>query len=136
MIIQLFTRDDETGILDGELRDGDVFGTKLDSEEGTIGGIEKKTYLFIQVADPPKLSAFQAELVKPEYMPAPSGSTDPEIRYARKYRIDWRLKFTQGEIDLIESASSTLPDGQTANGGAVTAGVVSGLFTVNDLIRK
>lgn len=136
MIIQLFTRDDETGILDGELRDGDVFATKLDSEEGTIGGIEKRTYLFIKVPDPPKIESFGKELVKPEYMPAPSGSTEPEIRYGRKYRIDWRTKFTQDEIDLIESAADTLPDGPTFGGGTVTAGVVSGLFTVNDLIRK
>lgn len=136
MIIQLFTRDDESGILDGELRDGDVFATKLDSEEGSIGGIEKKTYLFLKVPDPPNLHVFRDELAKSEYLPAASASEDPQIRYARKYRIDWRTKFTGAEIEFIESAQSTLPDGPTAAGGSVTAGVVSNLFTVQDLIRK
>lgn len=136
MILQLFTRDDETGILDGELRDGDVFAARPDSDETVLGNVEKRTYLFLKVADPPNVAKFLTELEKSEYMPPASNSDEPAVRYARKYRVDWRLKFTQAETALIESAADTLPDGPTEAGGSVTAGVVSGLFSVNDLIRK
>ena len=135
MLLQIFPRDDETGILDGEIRDGDVFAARPDSDEVSLGGLEKKAYLFLKVPDPPNLSAFLSELGKPEYLPAP-GSSSTDVRYARKYRVEWRTKFTAAEIAHIEDSDDQLQDGTTAGGGFVTAGVVADLFTVNDLIRK
>ena len=136
MIIKVSIRNDETGVLDGERRDGDIMSTKLDSEEGTLGGIEKKTSLFIKIPDPPNIENFRAGIVEPEYGAAASAGEDPPVRHYRKYRIEWRTRFSAQEIALIESVADQLPDGPTASGGDVSLGVVSGLFTYTDIIRK
>lgn len=139
MILQLWIRDDETGIIDGENRDGDIEATKLDAEQATIGGIEKKTFLFAKVPDPPAgiISKFRDELDTPEYLPASDTGEKPQIRHKTKYRVDWRKRFTQAEIAIIEDATQTLPDGPTTSGnGTVVAGVVEGLFTLQDILRK
>ena len=39
MLIWIFTRDDESGLLDGEFRNGDISQTKPDSFEASIGNI-------------------------------------------------------------------------------------------------
>lgn len=136
MIIKVWTRDDETGILDGENRDGDIAQTYLDSFEPSLGNLEKRTSLFIKVPDPPNIQKFRDELIAPEYLPAASPESTPTVKHKTKYRINWRTKFTAQEIALIESVADTLPDGHTNQGGNVTAGVVDSLFTVNDIIRK
>lgn len=136
MLIWIFTRDDETGLLDGEFRNGDISQTKPDSFEPSIGNIEKRTNLIIKVPDPPNYPAFEQELVEPEYAAGPTTESANVVRRKRKFRIDWQVKFDAAEIALIESANDTLPDGVTSGGGTVTAGVVDGLFTISDIIRK
>ncbi len=136
MLIWIWTRDDESGLLDGEFRDGDIFQTKPDSFEASIGGQEKKSYLIIKTPDPPNYTKFASEVEAAEYAPGPTLGSENVVRNKRKYRLEWRTKFSSSETVLIESANDTLPDGATEGGGTVTAGVVDGLFTVTDLIRK
>lgn len=136
MLVSIWTRNDESGLLDAEFRDGDVFQTYLDSFEVSLGTQEKKSWLFIKVPDPANMAAVRNDFGTPEYSPGPSQGEENVIRRMRKYRLDWRAKFTQAEIAIIEDANETLPDGSTTNGGTVTAGVVSGLFTIQDFIRK
>lgn len=135
MLIWIWTRNDETGVLDDEFRDGDVFKTKPDTFEASIGGIEKKSWLIVKTPDPPNYAKVESDLERPEYAQGPSPEQSV-IRRKRIYRCDWRSKFTADEIAIIEDATATLPDGDTANGGTVTAGVVAGLFNVGDLVRK
>jgi hypothetical protein len=136
MLIWIWTRDDETGLLDDEFRDGDIFKTEPDSFEGSIGGIEKKTKLILKVPDPPNYSKVADSLVLSEFAPADSASADPVIRRKRIYRLNWRTHFDAAEIALIESSADTLPDGALDSGGTVTAGVVSDKFVFTDFSRK
>jgi len=135
MILWIWTRNDATGLLDGEFRDSDIGQTKPDSFEPSIGVQEKKSWLIIKIPDPPNYAAVAEDLVTPEYA---AGQTPDEnvIRRARRYRLDWRTQFTASEIAIIEDALQILPDGTTQAGGTVTSGVVSGLFTINDFRRK
>lgn len=135
MLLWIWTRNDETGLLDDEFRDGDVLQTQPDAFEPSIGNIEKRTFLIIKIPDPPNIAKVASDLVRQEYAPGAS----PEVRVVRRkriYRLDWRAKFTADEIAVIEDAAQALPDGATAQGGLVTAGVVIGLFTIGDLVRK
>ncbi len=136
MLIWIFPRDDESGLLDDEFRDGDVLQTKPDTFEPSIGNQEKKSFLIVKIPDPPNMAKFESELVQPEYSPGATPDDDHVIRRKRKYRIDWRVKFTEQEIGLVEDANDQLPDGVTAQGGTVTTGVLSGLFEVKDFRRK
>ncbi len=136
MILWVFTRDDETGLLDDEFKDGDVLQTKPDSFESSIGGQEKKSFLIVKIPDPPNPTKVEPELVASEYNAGATPQDDHVIRRKRKYRLDWRTKFTATEIGVVEDATQTLPDGVTAQGGTVTSGVVDGLFEITDLRRK
>lgn len=135
MILWIWTRNDATGLLDDEFRDGDIFQTKPDSFEPSIGVQEKKSFLIVKIPDPPNLAVVGEDLVRPEYAAGPSPD-ETVIRRQRRYRLDWRAKFNAEEIALVESAASVLPDGATGGGGSVTSGVVSSLFTITDFIRK
>lgn len=135
MLVKVFPRDDGTGFLDDEMRDGDPLEVHPDSFEGSLGTQEKKSYLIIKIPDPPNLSAVMQAMVRPEYVPGPNPEENL-VRRQRIYRIDWRSRFTAEEIDIIEDANATLPDGALASGGTVSSGVVSGKFTINDFIRK
>lgn len=136
MLLWIWTRNDATGLLDDEFRDGDVLQTKPDSFEPSIGTQEKKSFLILKVPDPPNMAVVEQELVRTEYAPGESSSELNVVRRKRIYRLNWRAKFTEDEIALVASANDTLPDGSTANGGTVAAGVVSGLFTIAEFIRK
>ena len=138
MIIKIIPRDDESGILDGEFRDGDITQVYDDAEESSLGSIEKKANLFVKVPDPPNYDAFKEEIVREEYAPAASSGESNVVKHKRKYRINWRTKFDASEIALIENQSglTQLPDGATSQGGTSTDGVVDGLFVVQDIIRK
>src|SRR4030042_1714347 len=126
MILWIWPNDDETGLLDDEFKDGDVLQTKPDSFEPSIGSVEKKTKLIIKIPDPLNLAKVTEDLVRPEYV---SGPTPDEtvIRRKCRYTLDWRTRFAESEIAIIEDGLPMLPDGATQSGGVVTRGVGSGL---------
>lgn len=136
MILWVWTRNDASGLLDDEFRDGDVMMTKPDSFESSIGAQEKKSWLVLKIVDPPNMARVQEELERSEYAPGPTPGDDNVVRRMRIYSVNWRSKFTSQEIAIIEDANQTLPDGATSGGGTVTSGVVSGLFTIKDFSRK
>lgn len=135
MLLWIFTRNDETGLLDDEFRDGDILQTQADALEPTIGSQDKKSYLIVKIPDPANLAKVTADIVLPEYVSGPTPDANV-VRRKRRYRLDWRTKFSQEEIALIEDANDLLPDGTTAGGGTVTSGVVAGLFAITDFVRK
>jgi len=134
MQLVIFTRDDETGVLDGEFRDGDISRVYPDSTD--VGNMTKKTKLVVIVEDPPNFERWQSEMVTPEYLAGATPQDESPMKFKRKYRVDWRAKFTLAEIAIIKDVSQILPDGETDQGGVVVSGVVSNLFTLQDVIRK
>ncbi|MEM8668740.1 MAG: hypothetical protein AAGG48_14565 [Planctomycetota bacterium] len=136
MLLWIWTRNDESGLLDDEFRDGDIFQVKPDSFEQFLGNQDVRSYLIVKVPDPPNFAKFEEQLVEPEYGPGATSGDENVVRRQRKYRLDWRSKFIASEQALIESTSDTLPDGTTSGSGTVANGVVSELFTIADLIRK
>lgn len=135
MLLWIWTRNDETGLLDDEFRDGDILQTKPDTFESSIGSQEKKSYLIIKIPDPPNLAKVTSDLVLPEYG---VGASPDEVVIRRKcrYSLDWRTKFTAAEIATVVDANAMLPDGTLESGGTVTSGVVSGKFVITDFRRK
>ena len=131
MLMWIFPRNDETGVLDNEFKDGDVMQVKPDAFLPAIGAQEKKSWLIVQIPDPPNPSNFEAEVLKSEYAPGPTAGDDPVMRRARAYRVNWREKFTAAEIAAIENAAQTLPDGPNVQNGVVVAG-----FSHRDISRK
>lgn len=113
MLVYIWTRDD--GITDQDFFDGDVF--LIFDDTHVPGAQEEKSWLIAKVPDYP----FKDELVSSEYAQGPG--IDPVIRRQRKYRVDWRPKFTPEEVIVIEDATQTL-------------GVVEGKFNVSDITRK
>jgi len=91
MLVWIWTRNDGTGILDDEFRDGDIFMVKEDSFEPSIGEMSKKAYLIAKMPDPPNKAAVMEGLVQEEWEPDSSGGT--RIKRQRKYKINWREKF-------------------------------------------
>ena len=135
MLLWIWTRNDASGLLDDEFRDGDVFHTAPDDFEPSIGNQEKKSFLIIKIPDPPNMARVSEDLVRPEYAAGPSADANV-IRRQRLYSLDWRPKFALTEIEIIEDPNQMLPDGTLLNGGTVTSGVVSGVFVIGDLSRK
>lgn len=136
MILQIFNRDDESTLLPGELRRGDVFAVHSDSY--IPGGIERKTYFFVKVPDPPKLAEFQAALVRSRYgQPATTGE-DPPVVLAREWRLEYWLTMDADQVALIDNTAglNVLPEGAADGGGTVTEGILDGRFSVNDLRYK
>jgi len=136
MLIWVWTRNDQSGILDGEFRDGDIDHAKPDSFEPSIGSQEKLSWLIVKVPDPPNMMAFINALEIPEYAPGPELDDGPPVRRRRVYRLPWRNKLSAAEVAIKEAATSNLPEGATSGGGTVVNGVVSGLFSVSDFVRK
>jgi len=121
MLVYIWTRNDGSGILDDEFRDGDIFMVKPDTWEVNVGEQEKKSWLIVKMPDPPNMSAVMEGLVESEYAIGADGF--PVVTRARKYRVDWRPKFTAEEVAIIVDATQTL-------------GVVYDRFTVVDCNRK
>ena len=136
MLLWIWTRNDETGLLDDEFRDGDVLQTKPDSFELSIGTQEKKSFLIVKIPDPPNMAKVEADLVRSEYAPGQTPGDDHVVRRKRLYWLDWRTKFTFLETGQVEDSNTQLPDGTLVSGGTVTSGVVSGKFTISDFRRK
>lgn len=130
MIVQIWCRNDGTGLLDEEMRDGDVFAVYPDSFESSLGTNDKRSWLCVKIPDPPNVAAIMPALVESEWAPGPTPDENI-IRRARIYKCNWRSKFTSEEIAIIEDALQTLPDGPY-----VTSGVVHGKFTIADFSRK
>lgn len=130
MLLWIWTRDDETGLLDDEFRDGDILLVKPDSFEASIGAQEKKSYLIIKIPDPPNMAKVTADLVRPEFAPPATVNGDPVVRRKRIYSLNWRAKFTSEEIAMIED-STVAPTGDNFVNGVLQAG-----FAIGDLSRK
>lgn len=124
MLVWIWTRNDAAG-LDGDFFEGDIFKVRPDSFEPSIGDQEKKSWLIVKMPDHPTgfdaASPNASKLVESEYTLGADGL--PEVRKARKYRMDWRAKFTPDEITIIEDANATL-------------GVVYDRFEHRDIARK
>jgi hypothetical protein len=135
MLCQIWVRNEGSGFLDHEARDGDVLLTFLDSFEPSLGTQDKKSFLIVKIPDPPNMQAVRDALVESEFALGPSAD-EVVMRRNRKYRINWRGFFTASEIAVIEDSNAMLADGQLSSGGTVTSGVVSGKFTIADFIRK
>lgn len=135
MLLQILVRDEGSGFLDHEGRDGDPLIVHLDSFEPSLGVQDKKSFLIVKIPDPPNLESVKAALGESEFAQGPSAE-EVVVRRFRKYAVNWRSKFTQDEIDIIEDSNAMLPDGALSSGGTVTSGVVSGKFTVLDFLRK
>jgi hypothetical protein len=121
MIVYIWTRNDGTGILDDEFRDGDIMMCKPDSWEESVGISERAEYLVVKMPDPPSLQAVMTGLVQEEWEPDGSGMS--RIKRQRKFAINWRAKFTETERAIIADPFATL-------------GVVADRFTHADIIRK
>lgn len=135
----------DDGPLDFNLKAGDIVKVYLDGE--SIGNQEKKSWLVVAFNYPTNqagnefptgyMEDLQADMMKEEYQ---AGSTPEsnEVRRARRYSIpNWALLFSGDELETIRDATALLPDGDTDTpGGTVTSGVVSGLFTFADIVRK
>ena len=140
----LFLKPVKDGPLDINLQAGDIVFAREDT--APIGGQEVKSWLALKIDDPvnsvgaPFPPATQAairdDLQRQEFSPGPTPDANL-IRRERKHAIHtYRSRFSQIELAIIDDATQTLPDGPTAFGGTVAAGVVSGLFTFADLQRK
>ena len=136
MILKIFPRNDGTGILDDEMKDGDPLEVFPDSYEASLGVQDKKSYLCLKIPDPPNYEAVAEAFVQADYAPNPNVPEGVVIRRMRKYWLNWRSAFTAEEVAVIEDSSATLTDGELASGGTVTAGVVSGKFDYQDFNRK
>lgn len=137
MLLQIWTRDDETGLFDDEYRDGDVFRARPDSDEASLGNIEKKSWLFVKVPDPPNMAKFMDEIQRPAYAPGATPADDHVVVQKARFYVDWRSKFVQSEIAIIEDFNQTFADGPLDSGGEVLASVIqTGKFTVADVVRK
>lgn len=135
MRIKVWTRNDESGLLDGEFRDGDPDSTYDDS--WIPGGQEPKSWLIIEVPDPPNLTQYLNASETPPFLQGENLPADEtSVRHKRRYYLDWRAKFDGEEIATIENVTEVLADGSTSQGGTVSGGVVSGLFSHQDFQRK
>lgn len=135
MIAQVYYRDEGSGLLDEEFKDGDVLQIHDDAfVPGTQGA---KSYLFVLLPEVGfDVGKVTDELQRAEYSPGPTLGDENVIRRQRIFRLDWRTKFTADEIAIVEDSGQVLPDGALDSGGTVASGVVSGKFTVADFIRK
>lgn len=129
MILYLWTRNDETGQLDGEFKDGDVYRAEDDSH--VPGTQSLKSWLVIRIPDPPNPSKFMEHMTRSEFGIPETPGDDPTVKRKRIYRVDWRNKFTADEIAIIEDGNQQLPEGEN-----VTNGIVENLFEANDISRK
>lgn len=133
MLLWIWPRNDGTGLLDEEFRDGDVFQVKDDSFEPSIGTQERKSWLIVKIPDPPNKVRVMEDLGRSEYAQGPAGS-EPIVRRARIYAVNWRTKFTLEQQAIVADPTQMLADA-TAD-GTVAGGVVSDLFTLADVFRK
>ncbi len=134
MLIYIWTRDDETGLLDDEFKDGDVKAVKADTDP--IGGLEPKSSLIVKVPDPPNYAKVEVDIQKTDYAAGATPQDAHVVRRKRAYRLDWRSYFTADEIAIIEDGNQALPDGELESGGSVTNGIVENKFVFTDLRRK
>lgn len=133
------------GPLDFNRKAGDIVFCYLDT--GTQpGNQEKKSWLIVEFPDPTNhvgspyppsyLDQLKDDFEAAEYSAGPTPESN-EIRRARKYSIpNFRQHFSPDELVAIDSAAAVLADGETSQGGTVVSGVVSGLFTFDDIVRK
>lgn len=143
MMVAVQTVDE--GPLDFNRKSGDIVLVYLDSDP-TPGNQEKKSWLITAFDYPTNQSggefppAYMAQLksdmMEEEYGPGPTPDAN-KIRRARKYSIpNWAQQFSADELVTIRDANAFLADGDTTQGGTVLSGVVSGLFSFADIVRK
>ena len=119
MILQIYYRNDGTGILPDEARSGDCLLTYPDTF--VPGDVESKTFLWLKIPDPPNKNAVTAAVTDSEYEADGSGSD--RVKRFRKFYINWAQRFTAAEIALITDPT-------------VAFGVIEGKFTYLDFRQK
>lgn len=134
----------DEGPLDFNRKSGDIVFVYLDGE--SPGNQEKKSWL-VTAFDYPKnqqgnefpagyMSQLKSDMTGEEYGPGATPDNNV-IRRARKYSVPgWEQRFSAGELVTIRDAAAFLADGDTSQGGSVTSGIVSGLFSFSDIVRK
>ena len=135
MIVFLMPRDDETGVLHGEFRDGDISSSKFDTDP--IGNQEKKSRLPAHIDVQQGESLFVQKMNQAEYSVDQFGQ--PQLKTAARYYIpDWRTRFSSSEIAAIEDSTALIANGPLShgNGAEVIDGIVHGVFTVEDITQK
>ena len=142
MMVAIQTVDE--GPLDYNRKSGDIVFAYLAGD--SIGNQEKKSWL-VAAFDYPTNQAgsefpaaymleLKADLQGEEFATGPTPEANI-IRRARKYSVpNWAQRFSAAELVTIRDATAFLADGDTSQGGTVLAGVVSGLFTFADIVRK
>ena len=124
MICLVYYRNDGSGILLTEARDGDVL--EIRNDNAVISDQEQKSFLCIQVpestpAQPYEANAVRAALQDSEYGVGPDGDVIT-VRF-RRYKVDWRKKFTAAEQAIITDPLQTL-------------GTIANRFVVTDFYAK
>ena len=109
---------------------------KIEDDGSAVGNQDKKSYLILSMPDAPNYLAFKAEALKPQYTGDPAAENSLVVRHKSKYYIDYPAKLTQDEVAIVDDGAQQLPDGPLTGGGSVTDGIVSGIFTYKDFIRK
>ena len=114
MILSVWVRNE--GITDGEFKDGDIFQAHPDTfvPEGNV----LKRWLCVQTPD---YGGSFDELVAPEYGVGPGN--EAVIRRMRKYRLDYAPKLTPDELTAARDPNVSVP-------------LITGRFTLNDIVRK
>lgn len=134
----------DEGPLDFNRKAGDVVFAYLDGD--SIGNQTKKSWCVVAMDYPLNsvgneypasyMDDLKADMQQEEYGPGASPEANV-IRRARKYSIPgWDQRFNAEELVTIRSATAFLADGDTSQGGTVASGIVSGLFTFADIVRK
>jgi len=143
MIVVIKVRDD--GPLDRNLKAGDIISCYADG--WSVGGFEKKYgKVAVSITDPVNsngaafpdayLADLRISLAEQEFEVGPTPDAN-RVRRERKHGVPfYRQKFSPSELAIIDAGTETLPDGETSFGGTVLAGVISGLFSFTDIVRK
>lgn len=107
----------DEGPTDNDLKDGDIFSVHADS--WVPGTEELKKFLVIQTSE---YQGTQDELVEPQYATGPSAD-EPDIRYMRKYRVDYWKRLTADELVAVRDPNVSVP-------------VMVDRFSLGDIVRK
>ena len=149
MILQISTRDDESTLLPDERRRGDVFAVYPDTFIPAT--IERATWFFPKLPDPPLLSKWQSQLVLPRYGNPPTDNEPRPVILFREWKLEYWLFLPENEVGIIDNGSDADPNtpgyqaeegvnylatGPLGTGNVTEGGVLEGVFTVNHLKYK
>lgn len=107
----------DEGPTDLDLKDGDIWNVYPNT--WTPGSEELSRWL---IAEMEEYGGDQTELTRPEYTQGPSPE-EPVIRHMRKYYVPYWTKLTPTQLQTVRSKTTQTP-------------VVTGVFTLDDIVRK